>query len=538
MPPSTMAGLSSRIDALRPKIEELMRIGGTPGLSLGIMHQGERVYYASYGYRDVEQRLPLTDETILPVCSLTKAVTSAALGILVDEKKSNWDTLVKDALPSFNIKDDILQNHMTLSDLLCHRSGMSWGDNLIIGTENNILISEKDSMAYLNSQTRLLPFRGQFAYNNLAYELAGKVIESLSQQSYFDFVQSRILDPLGMTRTYLKTPPSDLDNVGKCYNALGNGTSAPVTCVQAGNDWFGTPHAGMRSCVSDLMKLYKAFMTGFNDQIASGKTSTDKLPLKQVSQLMSAKIFMDQPSRNEASYGFGWGRVQLPGRLGQIGINPGLMPNGMPIVGKGVAPRLVIFHQGSLPGALSLNLLLPDTESAIVISSNALALNDVPDWVGQLVLEEFLEVPESQRNDYIEASKISSAENLKWYPNLIKELQQAQRNGTSPKELESYVGTYWDRLHIFKIVVTVESGALYWALQGLESEKFRLSHYEDDVFTWLQPREELSRRGRWVGTDQGPSFWKVEFKIGEAGKPNRLYWVHDNDVPAAEYSKE
>jgi hypothetical protein len=91
--------------------------------------------------------------------------------------------------------------------------------------------------------------------------------------------------------------------------------------------------------------------------------------------------------------------------MGQIGINPGLMPHGMPVVGKGVPPRLVIFHQGSLPGALSLIMLLPDTESAIVITSNALALDDVPDWVGQMVLEEFLEVPAVERNDYIAAAK-------------------------------------------------------------------------------------------------------------------------------------
>ncbi|KAJ8125688.1 hypothetical protein O1611_g7950 [Lasiodiplodia mahajangana] len=533
-----MADLPTRIDALRPKIEELMHIGGTPGLSLGVMHRGERVYLASYGYRDAEQRLPPTDETILPVCSFTKAVTSAAMGILIEEEKASWDTLVKEALPSLNINDEILQNQMTISDLLCHRSGMSWGDNLIIGTENNVLISEQDSMTYFNSQTRLLPFRGQYAYNNIAYELAGKVIESLSHQSYFEFVQSRIFDPLGMTRTFLKTPPSSLDNVGKCYNTLDDGTSVPIPCVKLGDDWVGSPHAGMRSCVSDLMKLYKAFMTGFNDQLASGKTSTDGLPLKQVGYLMSAQMIMGQPSRNEVSYGFGWGRVQLPGRMGQIGINPDLMPNGMPVVGKGVTPRLVIFHQGSLPGALSLNILLPDTESAIVISSNALALNDVPDWVGQLVLEEFLEVPKSHRNDYIAASKESAAENLKWYPDLVKELQQAKINGTSPRELGSYVGTYWDHHHIFKIVITEEDGQLYWAFQGLDSEKFLLSHYEHDVFTWLQPRNELSQRGRWVGPDQGLSFWKVDFRIGEDGKPDRLFWVHDNDVPADEYRKE
>jgi CubicO group peptidase (beta-lactamase class C family) len=534
-----MASLSSRLDALRPKIEELMRLGGTPGLILGVMHQGNQVYNASYGYRDAEQGLPLNDETILPVCSLTKAVTAAAVGVLVDEKKTAWDTLVKDALPSLNIKDETLQNQMTIADLLCHRSGMSWADNLIIGTDNNVLIGEEDSMTYLNSQTRLLPFRAQFAYSNLAYELAGKVVESHSNESYSDFVQSRIFDPLGMTRTYLKTPPADLDNVGKCYNALDNGTFVPITSVKAGDDGLGAPFGGMRTCIRDLMKLYKAFMQGFNHQIATGNTVTEGLPLKQVAQLMSAHVPMDQPSKNEASYGFGWARVQLPGKMGQIGMNPGLMRDGMPIVGKGVPPRLVLFHQGSLPGALCLTMLLPDTESAIVITSNALSLNDVPDWVGQMVLEEFLEVPASERNDYLAAAMTSLKMNLRWYPYLVRDLQRAQKKGTSPRELGAYAGTYWDSLHIFKIIVTVEEdNRLYWALQGLETEKFVLTHYEDDIFTWLQPRNELSRRGRWVGADQGPSFWKVEFKAGPDGKPDRLYWVHDNGVPAVEYKKE
>lgn len=153
----------------------------------------------------------------------------------------------------------------------------------------------------------------------------------------------------------------------------------------------------------------------------------------------------------------------------------------MPVVGRGVPSQLVIFHQGSLPGALSVVILLPDTESAIVISTNAQALNDVPDWVGQLVLEEFLAIPLSERNDFIKAAEILAAENLKWYPALIQELEQAQNNGTSPRNLEHYVGIYWDEIHVFKIVVTLEDGELYWALQGLGSEKFQLTHYEDDI---------------------------------------------------------
>ncbi|CAG5178710.1 uncharacterized protein ALTATR162_LOCUS8837 [Alternaria atra] len=378
-------------------------------------------------------------------------------------------------------------------------------------------------MKYINSQTRLLPFRGQFSYKNLAYEQADKIIESLSGQSFSDFVQERIFNPLGMNRTFLKTPPSELDDIGTTYNALDDGASAPITAVKVGDDWLGRPHAGMRSCISDLEKLYSALVFYFNDQFEKGTTSTGHLPLKQVTQLMSAEIPMDQPSRNEASYSFDWGRVQFPRRMGQIGINPDLLTDGMPVVGKGVPSQLVIFHQRSLSGALSIVMLLPESETTIVISTNALALNDVANWMGQIVLEEFLQVPDTERNDYVELAKISRAENLKWYPALIQQLGQEWKDDTLVKPLDEYVGTYWNDLHIFKVDVKLENGQLYWLLQGLESEEFSLNHYEDDSFTWLQPHNEVSRRGRWVECDQGPDFWKAVFKGGEDGKINKLF---------------
>jgi CubicO group peptidase (beta-lactamase class C family) len=124
-----------RLQALRPKIEELMRIGGTPGLIIGILQHGKPIFDAAYGFRDVANFLPTDDETILPVCSLTKAVTAAALGILIDEGKTTWDTLIKDILPDHNISDEVLQSELTVTNSLCRRAGMSCGDNLYLGTQ-------------------------------------------------------------------------------------------------------------------------------------------------------------------------------------------------------------------------------------------------------------------------------------------------------------------------------------------------------------------------------------------------------------------
>ncbi|KAB8349879.1 hypothetical protein FH972_023892 [Carpinus fangiana] len=499
-----MSDLQDRLVSLRPTIERLMRIGGTVGLSLGVLHQGKHVYSANYGYRNLDKKLPVTKDTIFPGCSLTKALTSAAIGLLVEDGKLSWDTLVKDVLPDYAIQSDILQNYTTVTDLLCHRTGMSRGDNLFIGTENNVLIDGSTRMQYLNTQFSLLPFRGQLEFSNLPYEIAGHIIEHLTGKVWHDIISTRILQPLGMQRTWFHTPDKGVENTASSYNVLDDATPTQITSVKMSDNGFGGACGGIRTCVSDLLKLYKTFLTTANHQFDTGLTSTKGSP--------SSKSIIS------------W-------MMGQVGCNAPLLPQ-MPIVGKGGPSKLVVYHQGSFPGALASVNLVPDDETAIVILSNTLTLNDTPDWVGQLVLEEILNV--SERNDYILHAEESVRANAKWYPTVIKELKHVQRLGTLPRDLQEYTGTYWDADRLFKIVVYTDSSTgLRWKLQGLDSEDWPLDHYDYDTFTWLRPRDELAKRGRWV--DQGAEFWKVYFR-GD-GVINLLSWVHDDGVPPVLYHK-
>lgn len=102
----------------------------------------------------------MTEETITPGCSLAKVTTAASIAFLVEEDKLAWDTRVKDILPDFEIRDDVIRNHITVADLLCHRTGMSWGDNYYISTENNYIIPGKDGMEYMGNREPVLPFPG------------------------------------------------------------------------------------------------------------------------------------------------------------------------------------------------------------------------------------------------------------------------------------------------------------------------------------------------------------------------------------------
>lgn len=160
-----MAYLPLKLQGLRPTIEALMQIGGTPGLTFSVATGGVFVHHSACGRRNIELNLRVTYETVFPIGSLSMAFTAAAIGILVYEKKLKWDTRVKDVLSTFKSRDPILQNRLTITDLLCHRSGMSQSDNIVLGSENNILISGEDGVRFINTQIRMAPFRGWFSFN-------------------------------------------------------------------------------------------------------------------------------------------------------------------------------------------------------------------------------------------------------------------------------------------------------------------------------------------------------------------------------------
>lgn len=107
--------VKSRLEAVLPFAKRLMNIGGTPGAAIAIIDNGELIHSECLGFRDAQEQLPVNDATIFSCASLTKAVISAAIGLCVEDGKLTWDTPVKDILPDFYTRSEILHQHMTLS---------------------------------------------------------------------------------------------------------------------------------------------------------------------------------------------------------------------------------------------------------------------------------------------------------------------------------------------------------------------------------------------------------------------------------------
>jgi len=180
-------------------IETEMERWGIPGMAVGVVRGDSLVYARGFGVLGLEDARLVDENTLFGVASTTKAMTAAALGLLVDEGRLHWDDRVVDHLPGFRLADPWVTRHVTIRDLLTHQVGVG----RMTGNRLRYLPSRPRSevlyrMRYHEPEA---PFRSRYVYSNVMYMVAGEVVAAVSGLSWDEFMTSRIFGPLGMTRS-------------------------------------------------------------------------------------------------------------------------------------------------------------------------------------------------------------------------------------------------------------------------------------------------------------------------------------------------
>ena len=185
------ANFDTRVEALRARI-------GVPGVSLAIVESGATTLARGYGVSKLGGSERVDADTIFPTGSTGKAFTAAALATLVDAGKIGWDDKVIDRLPGFQMYDPWVTREITIRDLLVHRSGLGLGagDLLFVPRSNLTREEAVKRLRYIKPATS---FRSGYAYDNVLYMVAGRVIEVVSGQTWEDYVREHVLVPAGMT---------------------------------------------------------------------------------------------------------------------------------------------------------------------------------------------------------------------------------------------------------------------------------------------------------------------------------------------------
>lgn len=188
---------SPSLEGIEAYIQRVVQEWRVPGVGIGVIQDGELVFAQGFGKRNIASDLGVTPHTLFAIGSCSKAFTAAAAAILVDEGKLAWDTPVREYYPAFKLADPVATERTTMRDMLCHRTGLARYDM----AWHNSPASRKAIVESLQYCEANRDFRSVWQYQNLIYATAGYLIEVISGQTWEEFVQQRILEPLGMSST-------------------------------------------------------------------------------------------------------------------------------------------------------------------------------------------------------------------------------------------------------------------------------------------------------------------------------------------------
>ena len=308
-----------------------------PGCAVAAVRGGRVELAGGWGLRDREAGLPVTQDTLFAIGSVTKAFTATTIGALVDEGLLEWDRPLRDYVPDVRLNDPFASDRLTIVDLLSHRSGLPRHDLTWLGHPTRSRADIVRSLRYLPLSRDL---RQEFQYCNLGYLVAGYVVEALSGVRWEDFVLGRLLGPLGMRRSNLSVDEmlADADHAAAYTRRDGVLEEVPQRPLPA-----MAPAGAINSSAADMGRWLLAQLAGGQlDDVTVMSAATAKRQLTP-QMLMPDSGLM--PGLTQYAYGLGWA------------------------IGHYRDHKLAM-HSGGIDGFTTHCMLLPDDGIGVVVLTN------------------------------------------------------------------------------------------------------------------------------------------------------------------------
>lgn len=439
------AWAQQELTGLDAYIEKAMKDFGVAGMSVAIVKDGGVIYAKGFGVRDASTGGAVDENTLFAIGSNSKLFTAVAAGMLVDEKKMDWDGKITDYLPWFQLRDPWVTREFTLRDALSHRSGLGRrGDALWYGTD----LSREEIIRRVRFLEPNSSFRSQFGYQNIMVLTAGEAVAAVAGKSWDDFVDERIFTPLGMERTNTSVKPlARTQNVAQPHGVTPEGTK-PIPWRDIDNV---APAGSINSSAAEMTRWIQLLL----DKGKYGDRQLLQEPTLRV--IMSAHTITGNPadtlapSRHFSTYGLGVGLSDYKGYKVQS-------------------------HTGGIDGMLSNVTTVPEKNVGWVILTNS-SPNSVYTALSTYLLDTFLG---GDRKDWCAIALDEWNRAQKLAADRRKEMEDQRAKDSRPSlVLDKYAGTYTDPMY-GDLTVTVAGGALH--LSWGPYRDLPLEHWHYDTF--------------------------------------------------------
>ena len=390
-----------------------------PGMAIGIVQGGKTLYAKGHGIRELGFPDPVDEKTLFKIGSTSKAFTTAALALLVDEGKLDWDGPVLDYLPEFRLSDPWITAEFTVADLLTHRSGLPrFVGDLMFWPEPNAFTHD-DIIHALQFFELESGFRTEYAYDNLLYVVAGQLIPGVTGQPWGAFVDQKIMQALDLQRCFAGTiPEAEFNNLAAPHGMVEDQLMViersrigrrPPTSAAAG---------GVVCSLADMLTWVKT-------QLGRGTSPSGlKLFSEQRSRELWSPQIWQEVSESETelhgthfnAYGLGWRLNDAHGFL-EVG------------------------HTGSLAGMLTSVVMYPELDLGVVILSNG-SDSAARSTVMDTIVHSFLPVEQHDWIAKVLEERANRAAEVSETPQDPGSLQPAPV--LEPPDLNAFAGVYRD----------------------------------------------------------------------------------------------
>lgn len=411
----TAAAHSSAFD-LEGDTMRAMRMFDVPGMAIAIVKDGKVLAARGFGVRKLGEPAKVDGQTLFEIASNSKAFTASMLAMLVDEGKLAWDDPVVKHLPDFQMYDPYVTREMTIRDLLVHRSGLGLGagDLLWWPTSNFSTDEIIHKLRYVKPATS---FRSSYAYDNLLYIVAGKIVAQKMGKTWGEAVHERILKPLGMAHTTTSLAENEGNpNVSGAHSKI-NDRIAQVKQMPVAN---AVGAVGINTSAEDIAKWMNVLLAG--GKIPGGDT-------RLFSEKQSREMWTEQTPI----------RISEP-RPALAATKPNFSAYGLGFQLRDYKGRKLAMHGGALQGFYSRVLLVPEEKLGIAILTNAES-GGAMTALQYRILDHYLNAKPS---DWIKLIKdVETEMHEKELAKLRQESASRAKSGPS-LPLASYLGEYED----------------------------------------------------------------------------------------------
>ena len=314
---------------IKPGLEKLVDEGKIPGGVAVVAHRGNVACVTTFGYRNLEKKTPMTEDSIFAIASMTKPITCTAVMMLIEQSKLGLDDEVSKYLPELkdvrvlgDPKNDTeteiatvpLKRPITVRDLLSHTSGFSYGGFLTnndrlgksyarAGVQDRSLKMIAEQMARLG-KAPLAHQPGEGWTYGLSHDVLGRLIEVISGQNFDAFLREHIFTPLDMRDTAFSVPEAKRDRLATIYRANEKEALSPLP-ANHGSETFFSSGGGLLSTARDY--------TRFAQLLQGGGTFDGVRILKPETIVLMTTNQVNDHSAFGMKYGLGFGLMLGPG---------------------------------------------------------------------------------------------------------------------------------------------------------------------------------------------------------------------------------